>query len=326
MQKVRRFFPVIGLFILFCGVGIGWYVISLFQPIAPHDQALTRFIIAKGDSVSTVAEKLYQQKFIKSPTIFKIVVKQQGLENKIQAGSFEISPNMKPLQIAQVFTKGTEDMWITILEGWRIEQTADMLSRQELPLFNSDEFLALAQGEEGYLFPDTYLIPRDSTARALVTLLTSTFEKKVKVGLADQIAKSNRSFDQVMVMASIVQREAKVYEQQQNVAGILWNRIAIGMPLQVDATLQYVKGYDQAQDDWWTTPTVADKALVSPFNTYLNQGLPPRPICNPGIDAIKATLTPIESDNLFYIHDDAGIMHYAATLDQHNQNVERYLR
>ncbi len=326
MQKWKRFFPYLGLIILIGGLFVGWYTYSLFQPVATSDQALTRFVIAKGESVTGIANQLYEQHFIKHPLVFKIAVKQQGLDNKIQAGSFEISPNMNPFQIAQVFTKGTEDIWITIPEGWRVEEIADMAARQELPEFSKTEFLDLAAGEEGYLFPDTYLIPRETTAQQLFTLLTSTFDKKIKVGLATEIADSDRSFDQVMIMASIVQREAKVYDQQRHVAGILWHRIAIGMPLQVDATLQYVKGYSQSQDDWWVTPTAADKEMVSPFNTYLNMGLPPRPICNPGLDAIKATLDPISTDDLFYIHDETGVMHYAQTLDEHNQNVNTYLR
>ena len=127
-------------------------------------------------------------------------------------------------------------------------------------------------------------------------------------------------------MASILEREAKGYEQMRQVAGVLWHRIDIGMPLQADATLQYVKGYNKTEDSWWVTPLSEDKQLKSAFNTYQNPGLPPAPIANPGIDSIKAALNPIPTTYNFYIHDRQGILHFATTLEEHNQNVQKYLR
>ena len=127
-------------------------------------------------------------------------------------------------------------------------------------------------------------------------------------------------------MASIVEREARGADDMQHVAGILWNRIELGMPLQADATLQYLKGYNPVEQAWWTPPLAADKSLISPYNTYLNLGLPPRPICNPGLEAIKAAAQPLSTDDLFYLHDRQGKIHYAQTLDDHNLNVDRYLR
>ena len=127
-------------------------------------------------------------------------------------------------------------------------------------------------------------------------------------------------------MASIVQREARDKTQMQNVAGILWNRLEIGMPLQVDASLQYVRGFDEVDQTWWAVPLAVDRARESEFNTYLNAGLPPAPICNPGFDAIEATLNPIDSDNIFYLHAPDGTIHYGETLDQHNANIQQHLR
>lgn len=302
------------------------YTFQLLQPVDPAATSLERFIVPKGAAVQTIANQLHQQGFIKNPWVFRLIVKSKGLENKLQAGSFELSKNMAAQQIAALLTEGTQDVWVTILEGWRKEEIAESLANQGLDQFDADEFLSLAVASEGRLFPDTYLVPREITAAGMYQLLTSTFNRKVEQGLAEEIAASKYDLDKAIIMASLVEREANDYEQMRHVAGILWNRINIGMALQVDATLQYAKGYDRAEQTWWPFPTAADKSRQSPFNTYLNPGLPPRPIANPGLNAIKAALDPLEVDDLFYLHASDGSMYYAETLEGHNANVSRYLR
>lgn len=215
---------------------------------------------------------------------------------------------------------------MTIPEGWRREEIAQSLTQQDLSLFNEAEFLEISAASEGKLFPDTYLIPREATAQFVYSLLTNTFDQKVTQGLAEEIEASDRSFDQVLIMASLLEREARGASEMKQVAGVLWQRIELGMPLQVDATLQYAKGYNSIEQDWWAPPLAADRQLNSPFNTYQNPGLPPRPISNPGLDAITAALDPAQTEALFYIHDNDGGIHYAETLEEHNQNINRYLR
>ncbi len=302
------------------------YFISLLQPVSSTPASSVRFTIPKGQATSIIGQRLQEEGLIKNALVFRLVVKQQGLANKIQAGSFKISPDMTTSEIAQALTKGTEDVWVTIPEGWRVEQIAEMLENQELEDFDKQEFLELAQSDEGYLFPDTYLVPRMMSTQAIYNLLINTFDTKVTEGLADELAETDRSLEDIIIMASVIEREGKGYEQLRHVAGILYHRLDIGMALQVDATLQYIKGYNATQDTWWATPLAADKTIESPYNTYLNPGLPPKPICNPGLDAIRATINYVETDNLFYIHDSSGKMHYARTLEEHNANVEQYLR
>jgi UPF0755 protein len=186
--------------------------------------------------------------------------------------------------------------------------------------------LTLTEGLEGRLFPDTYLIAKESTAETIVSLLLNTFEQKVLIGFADEIAAAKRDFDQVLILASIVEREARGLEEMRHVAGILENRLELGMALQADATLQYIKGYNPSTESWWSPPRAADKNLESPFNTYLYPGLPPQPITNPGLLAISASLKPLETDNLYYLHGADGEIHYAHSLEVHNANVRRYLR
>lgn len=303
--------------------GVVWFYT---QPVDKANAQTESFVVPKGQSVTAIAERLHQAKLIRHPLVFRFFVKRAQLESKIQAGSFKLSPAMTPFEVAQALTKGTADTWVTLPEGWRREEIAASLARQGLPEFDEAEFLELSAASEGELFPDTYLVPREMTAKTFYSLLTNTFDKKVTQGLADEIAASEYELEQALVMASLLEREAQGYEDMRHVAGVLWGRIERGMPLQVDATLQYVKGYNEAQQTWWAPPLAVDKQLDSPFNTYQNPGLPPRPIANPGLEAIKAALDPLETTDVFYIHDRQGNIHFAKTLDEHNANIQRYLR
>lgn len=303
-----------------------FYTSTLLKPVDINDTNTKRFVIPKGQAIITIGERLQDEKLIKNAFMFRYIVRQEKLGNKIQAGSFNISPSMSLSEIANYLTTGTEDMWITLLEGWRAEEIAESIDALDLDNFDKKQFLDLAKSSEGMLYPDTYLIPREISTEQIFNLLINTFEIKVSKGLWQEIELSQRDFEEVLVMASLVEREANNYEQMRRVAGILWNRIDRGMALQVDATLQYVNGYDAIQQKWWAVPSSDDKKIISPFNTYLNPGLPPRPIANPSLNAIKASLIPLESDAIFYIHADNGNMYYATTLEQHNANINKYLR
>lgn len=306
--------------------GTAYYVSGQLKPVSPASQEIERFVIAKGSSGRAVAEKLAQTGLIKDPLIFRYYLQIQGYTSQIKPGSYELSASMSAAEIADTLTKGTQDIWVTLLEGWRAEEMAAYLEKQELQAFDADEFLQLAASSEGKLYPDTYLVPKDITAQTMHRLLLNTFEVRVNQGLSDEIEASSRSFSDVLIMASLIEREARDYEQMRHVSGILWNRIRIGMPLQVDATLQYAKGYNPSTQAWWSTPLAADKTIQSPFNTYLNAGLPPRPIANPSLLAIQAALDPLPVNDLFYLHASDGKMYYAETNEGHNANVSRYLR
>ncbi len=302
------------------------YVYTLLQPVKSANEEPVRFVIPKGQAISIIGERLEDVGLIKSSLAFRVVVKINNLEQAIQAGSFDISPSMSTNEIAKFLTNGTQDIWITILEGWRTEEIAESLDSQDLDVFDKAEFIRLAKDSEGMLYPDTYLIPREMSTENIHSMLLNTFERKVVQELADEISNSERSFEDVLIMASLIEREARNYEQMRQVSGILWNRIDLGMALQVDATLQYGTGYNASEQSWWAPPTAGQKQVDSLFNTYLHPGLPPHPIANPGVDAIKAALLPLETDDLFYIHADDGRMYTAETLEQHNANINKYLR
>lgn len=325
LQKKLIIILGVSTLILVAAVVIGAiFLKNAMAPVATNSTEIQRFVIPRNQSVAVIGQRLYEAGLIKNPTIFKLWVRYTGSATALQAGSFDISPGSSLPEIATQLTTGTQDVWITLLEGWRVEEIAEYLANQGLDSFDSSTFLALAKPYEGTLFPDTYLVPREISAESLVTMLTTTFEQKKTTALAKEVAASERSFEESLIMASIVQREARDAEQMRHVAGILWNRIAIGMALQVDATLQYSKG---GPGKWWPTPLAVDKTINSPFNTYQNPGLPPRPISNPGLDALRAALDPLVVDDLYYLHDpDTGLMYYARTLEEHNANITKYLR
>lgn len=317
-------FVLIGL--LACAGFAGW-LYSVILPVSQTPAAGQRIVVKKGSGVAQVAELLEEKGLIRNALVFRVYARIQSLDTKIQAGSYTLSPNQSLPQLALALTQGTEDTWVTVLEGWRREEIAEYLDNQDgLTTFDAQEFLTISAASEGMLFPDTYLIPNESSAQSLYDLLTRTFEKKFADAYTQEIADSGKTLPELVTFASLIQREAKTFSDMRHVAGILENRMRLGMPLQVDATLQYVRGYDEAKKSWWSPPLVEFKKTQSPYNTYVTLGLPPHPIANPGLDALRAALDPLPTDDVFYIHAPSGVMYYAETLEEHNQNVARYLR
>lgn len=296
-------------------------------PANPSSTTETLFVIKKGESTTSIAGRLEETGLIKNALVFKILVKLKNLGNKIQAGDFRLNPSMTTEEVAHGLTRGSIDIWVTLLEGWRREEMADALASTlgQDGSFDKQEFLNLTKNKEGFLFPETYLIPRNADAAMVVSILENTFEKQVSSQIKPETIASGRSLEDVIIMASILEREARG-SARPIVAGILWKRLENDWPLQADATLQYVKGYDTRQKTWWPTPLGVDKELNSPYNTYKNLGLPPAPIASPSLDSIRAAANPTHSEYWFYITDLDGRMHYSVTLDEHNANVNKYLR
>ena len=208
-------------------------------------------------------------------------------------------------------------MRVTFPEGSASFDMARILA-DELPGFDAAAFLALAKPDEGMLFPDTYYFLPGMTPQTVVTRLTDTFAQKT-ASLAPDIAASGHSEEEILTMASLVEREAATPTDRRIVAGILWKRIAQSMRLQVDAPFGYLHQSDSYQ------PTAADTESDSPYNTYRHDGLPPTPIANPGLDAIDAALHPTATPYFYYVTGKDGVMHYAKTFDEHKTNIAKYL-
>jgi len=186
------------------------------------------------------------------------------------------------------------------------------------PSFDKESFLKLAKGKEGYLFPDTYFFGADATAESVIAAMSANFSARTADAEKETAAKKKKWQD-IVTMASILEKEANDPQSMGIVSGILWKRIRLGMPLQADSTLTYVTGRGTSE------LTASDLAMKSPYNSYANTGLPPGPISNPGLVAIEAALNPASTPYLYFLTDSKGIMHYAADLEAHAANRQKYL-
>lgn len=319
ISRVAVFFVVLA--ILF-GMGLLWWR-EANAPVDTGDQTPVVFVVAKGEGVKAIAANLVEKNLIRSPISFYLVVKILGIERQLQAGDFRLSRTMNTETIARELTHGMLDAWVTTLEGWRSEEIAIKLAKElDIP---EAEFLRVV--EEGYMFPDTYLIPRDATAGAIVVLFKKTFSQKVTTQMREDAGKRGLTLDAVVTLASIVEREGRSDEDRPTIADILLKRLKAGWPLQTDATLQYILGYQPFEKSWWKKAlTEQDKRAKSPYNTYANPGLPPGPIANPGLASIRAVIYPVETDYWYYLHDEKGRAHYARTIEEHERNIATYLR
>ncbi len=308
-------------------VVLGAFIIYKEGGLAP-DKTSTKakiFVVNRGEGLNAIAQNLHNAGLIRSRVVFYLVVKELGIEKKIQAGDFRLSPAMNAYDVAKTLTHGTLDIWVTLVEGLRKEEVAQIFAEQmQIP---EVEFINKAQ--EGYLFPDTYLMPRQATAETVISILSHNFDTKfdtVRLTKAKQIGLTEA---QVVTLASIVEREARTPGVKQEVASIIMKRLQLDMPIQSDTTIQYALGYQPGEKTWWKKDiTFADLEIDSPYNTYLHKGLPAGPICNPGLTSIDAVLNadPKSTPYLFYIADSQGHMHYAKTAQEHQQNVDKYLR
>lgn len=297
-----------------------WWNLQL-APVS-NDAGSKLFIIAKGEGFSAVADKLKGEGFIKSSLIFKIYAKQIGASDKIQSGTFRLSPADSAAEVLKILTSSPLDTWVTLLEGWRVEEEAAKLA--SALKIDPEEFLKLAR--EGYMFPDTYLFPKDYTVLQIAQKMRDNFDRKYTADLKSKIRAKGLTEAQGVILASLVEREARTDKARTEVAGILLKRLKIGMALNVDSTVQYALGYQPAEHSWWKKSlSVEDLKIDSPYNTYLHAGLPPTPICNPSLSSLKAVANAdSNTPYLYYYHDSRGNSYYAKTLEEHNANVANH--
>ncbi len=315
-----------------CAVIIAVFVLYFMFLSSPGGGAETRQFIVGRNQTSTPAiiGMLKIQGFIRSEWVFDLLLNFYG-SGSILPGGYAISKSMNALDVAKLLSKNPSQLWVVIPEGLRKEEIANILS-QKLGWTDSQksewitkDTTADSNYSEGVYFPDTYLIPVGETPIQTANRLRAHFEEKFSP-YSKTASEKNIKWTTVLTLASIIQREAAGTGDMALISGILWNRLLASPPmkLQIDATVQYARG--DTGGGWWAPITVADENINSPYNTYLHSGLPPHPICNPGIEAIKAALSPETTDCLYYIHDSSGIIHCSATYKEHQQNIQKYLK
>ena len=305
---------------LLCALIIAIFSIFFAPPVNfPKNQIIE---VEKGQSLMKISEGLHESGVIKHPRVLDFFVILFGGDKKVVAGEYSFERPLTVFEVAKRIINGRHGIdliSIKIDEGATVEQIA-VLFEERLVNFDRDEFYRLTEGQEGYLFPDTYLFFITAHTTDVVDKLLSTFDSKTR-SLMPDIQKSGKTLKEIVTMASIIQKEAyNEYVEQQTISGILWKRIDKGMRLQVDATLKYITGKPSSR------LTLKDLGEDHPYNTYTNDGLPPVPIGSPSLKAIKSALYPIPSPYFFYLHDNSGGVHYAVNFDQHKQNKNNYLR
>ena len=321
----KKIFPILFIFLLLLAAGIFYWNENL-KPVDSSSTITISFDVKKGTSLKEIASNLKNKKLIRNSLVFTLWVKKMGFQNSIQAGHFRLSQSFSTDKIIKELTHGTADIWLTIPEGLRKEEIAEKI--YAALGISQNEFLDLVR--EGYIYPDTYLIPKDASAKLVVQMISDNFKKRLKSVDSDIFLQekkfSNLTLDEMIILASIIEREAKYDDDRYLVSGILHKRLASEWALEVDATLQYALGYQKQEKTWWKKELTADDLkLNSQFNTRKYKGLPPSPICNFGLSSLKAAMMPKENPYWFYISDKTGKMHYARTLEEHTDNINKYL-
>ena len=317
------------------GYELVWNAGDLTQP---RDSAGAEqlFVIQPGESVVSISNRLEQTGLIRSAITFRDYLLWTGLDTVIQTGTYRLSPAQTGFDIAQMLKSTTlTEVTFIVLPGWRIEEVAATLPTSGLAI-TPDAFLVAATApavspdqipsgvtSEGFLYPDTYTLPRTTTADQLVTILVQGFFSHLPAETIAAFTRQGLTVYQAVTLASIIQREAVVEDEMPTIASVFYNRLAIGMKLQTDPTVQYSMGYNPAQGTWWTNPLSRnDLQIDSPYNTYLHPGLPPGPISNPGLAALMAVANPAQTAYFYFQArcDSSGFHSFAETFEQHQQN------
>lgn len=317
--RKKEFFlcVVVLLFSFFLGLIYNLYI------KAPTDFPEGRvFPIQKGLTLSEIANFLEKNKVVRSSFWFQNVTILMGGEDEIDAGDYYFDKKINSINVSRRIIKGDQNLIpikVTIPEGYNVSEITNLLKSKMVNNFDYKKFFDIAKKEEGYLFPDTYFLFPNSTPYGAFSIMKNNFSDKIS-SVQDDIKKFGKPLKDIVIMASIVEEEGRTMETRKIIAGILWKRLKMGMPLQVDATFKYINGKNSF------TLSTDDLKIDSPYNTYKYRGLPPTAICNPGLDAIKATIYPTETKYLYFLTDKNGVMHYATNFADHVKNKELYLK
>jgi UPF0755 protein len=335
---------------------------DVLGPVSDDPTPVT-FSVLAGQTAAQIAQRLEEAGLIRDANIFRVLLRVQGVDTQLEVGDYQLRRNMSMAEIMAVLQHGrVATVTVTIPEGWRAEQIAELLKAHGLA--DPDEFLRLVRGEagfepstgpstgsgrgsgqpyaflsdqpasvtslEGYLFPDTYELQADATAVDVLNRMLATFDERFTEEMRQQARQQGLSIHEAVTLASIVEREAQVPDERALISGVFHNRIKADMHLNADPTIQYALGYQADAGQWWKRPLyLEDLTYDSPYNTYIYTGLPPGPICNPGLAALKAAVEPQATTYYYFVANDVagdGSHAFATTLEEHNANINKYRR
>jgi UPF0755 protein len=313
---------------------------DLSQPAGP-DNAAVLFSVAPGATAGAVAEQLASLELVVDAQLLTYYLRYEGLDEQVEAGDFILRQTMSIPEVARALTDASaREAWLRVTEGWRREQIAAVLAGQGVFAEVADEFALLTGPNsprapsygflaglpasaplEGYLFPDTYLLHPDASASDIIDKMLANFQTRLPANYEAQAASIGLTLHQAVTVASLIEREAVVDDERPMIASVIYNRLAIGQWLEIDATVQYALG---TEADWWPQLVGLDlRSVTSPYNTYAGAGLPPGPIANPGLASLLAAAQPAQTDYYFYraLCDGSGRHAFAVTFEQHVANA-----
>lgn len=312
---------------------------SLTTPPNPSGPQIT-FSIQTDEPTGDIIARLVDSGLLHDGAAFRNYLIYTGLDSQIQAGDYDLSGSMTAIEIAhEILDATSEFVTFNILAGWRIEEIAEALPSSGLAI-TPDEFLHAARNYsgnfmysdqipegssvEGFLLPGTYELPRGIEASEMIGVFLQRTESAITSDILTGIANQGLTLREAIILASVVEREAVLHEEQGAIAGVFIKRYKEGIPLEADPCVQYALGFNQVQRTWWTNPLTSDHLRTdSPYNTYVYNGLPPGPISNPGIEAIHATAFPEETPYYYFraACDGSGRHLFAETFEQHQANA-----
>jgi UPF0755 protein len=315
-----------------CGVGLGgWFYLTAFHDTS-HPEAETHVVIPRGATFSQIAVQLADTGVIGNALAFRLLAKVRRDDTDVRAGEYRFAARLTENDVLRQLLGGGAQVavWVTIPEGFTAKEIAARLESEGIGTAGEFE-QAFAHGSlviggartktlEGYLFPSTYLIPTDASPDQVVKILTGQFLKELPKDAVARARALRLTVPQVVTVASLIEREAKLDAERPIMAGVYYNRLRIRMPLEVDATIEY------ALPEHKTALSFHDLALDSPYNSYKYAGLPPTPIANPGLPSLDAAFHPAKTEYLYYVYKGNGHHAFAKTLAEHNANVARYMK
>ena len=328
-SRRKLLIAILAILFLFIAFSFSWF---LFIP--PSKTPLSKIVyIKRGMSLRKVSELLQQEGIIKNRLLFIGFASVLGKKSKIKAGEYEFSTRMLPMEVLDNLAKGqVKRHLVTIVEGSTLAQIAQLLG--ELNIVGKDDFLQKAASRdfiaslglpqsavpslEGYLFPNTYNLIREMEPEEVIQIMVNQFKKTIGTELSARASKSNLSEREILILASIIEKETPLPEEKPLISAVFYNRLRIGMPLQSDPTVIYgIRNFDgNLKKEHLLRPT--------PYNTYVHPGLPPTPICNPGKDSILAALSPAAVPFLYFVSKNDGSHYFSSEIEDHNRAVWRY--